>query len=156
MGLGSEIRDPEKTYSGSRGHKGTGFRIRTRNTGNRRILNGTKPCLSKFGFQSGLARSGLRIVILPCRSKFVMWTQRIPLAPVIHAEVCQEVRKSVIRHACAIHRLCITGPQLLNNRILVESSVADPDPGSGAFLTPGSGIGFFRIPDPKPICLRAK
>ncbi len=32
-----------------------------------------------------------------------------------------------------------------------RSSVADPDPGSGAFLTPGSGIGFFRIqgvPDP--------
>jgi hypothetical protein len=33
------------------------------------------------------------------------------------------------------------------------SSVADPDPGSGAFLTPGSGIGVFpdpgsRIPDP--------
>jgi hypothetical protein len=29
------------------------------------------------------------------------------------------------------------------------SSVADPDPGSGAFLTldPGSGEGFFRIPD---------
>jgi hypothetical protein len=41
-------------------------------------------------------------------------------------------------------------------------SVADPDPGSGAFLTPGSGIGFFRIPDlgsripdPKAIFLRA-
>ncbi len=47
------------------------------------------------------------------------------------------------------------------------TSVADPDPGSGAFLTsgsgmrdPGSGIGFFRIPypgsripDPKPIFL---
>jgi hypothetical protein len=29
-----------------------------------------------------------------------------------------------------------------------ENSVADPDPGSGTFLTPGSGIGFFRIPDP--------
>jgi hypothetical protein len=29
------------------------------------------------------------------------------------------------------------------------SNVAYPDPGSGAFLTPGSGIGFFRIPDPK-------
>ncbi len=31
------------------------------------------------------------------------------------------------------------------------------DPGSGAFLTPGlgSGIGFSRIPDPKPIFLRA-
>ncbi len=28
-----------------------------------------------------------------------------------------------------------------------KSSVADPDPGSGAFSTPGSGIGFFRIPD---------
>jgi hypothetical protein len=26
-------------------------------------------------------------------------------------------------------------------------SVADPDPGSGAFLTPGSEIGLFRIPD---------
>jgi hypothetical protein len=29
---------------------------------------------------------------------------------------------------------------------LCGSSVEDP--GSGAFLTPGSGIGFFRIPDP--------
>ncbi len=27
------------------------------------------------------------------------------------------------------------------------TSVADLDPGSGAFLTPGPGIGFFRIPD---------
>ncbi len=44
-------------------------------------------------------------------------------------------------------------------------SVADPDPGSGAFLTPGSGIRNFsgfripdlrsRIPDPKPIFLIA-
>jgi len=24
------------------------------------------------------------------------------------------------------------------------------DPGSGAFWTPGSGVGFFRIPDPDP------
>jgi hypothetical protein len=32
---------------------------------------------------------------------------------------------------------------------LFSSSVADPDPGFGAFLPldPGSGIGFFRIPD---------
>ncbi len=43
-----------------------------------------------------------------------------------------------------------------------ESSAADPYPGSGAFLTPGSGIRnrFFtdpgyRIPDPKAIFLRA-
>jgi hypothetical protein len=26
-------------------------------------------------------------------------------------------------------------------------SVADPDPGSGAFFTPGSGIDFFQFPD---------
>jgi hypothetical protein len=32
MDLGSEIGDPEKTYSGSRGQKGTGSRIRIRNT----------------------------------------------------------------------------------------------------------------------------
>jgi hypothetical protein len=32
-------------------------------------------------------------------------------------------------------------------------SVADPDPGSGAFFNPGSEIGFFRIPDPKSIFL---
>jgi hypothetical protein len=34
----------------------------------------------------------------------------------------------------------------------VVCSVADPDPGSGAFLTPGSGIGFSGswIPDPNP------
>ncbi len=29
---GSEIRDPEKTYTGSRGQKGTESRIRIRNT----------------------------------------------------------------------------------------------------------------------------
>jgi hypothetical protein len=39
--------------------------------------------------------------------------------------------------------------------LLMPITVADPDPGSGAFLTPGSGIGFFRIPDPKTIFLRA-
>ncbi len=32
MGLGSGIRDLEKTYSGSRSQKGTGYRIRIRNT----------------------------------------------------------------------------------------------------------------------------
>ncbi len=46
--------------------------------------------------------------------------------------------------------------------LMANHSVADPDPGSGAFLAPGSGIRnrFFpdpgsRIPDPKPIFLRA-
>jgi hypothetical protein len=45
---------------------------------------------------------------------------------------------------------------------MVRSSVADPDPGSGAFLTSGFGIRnrYFpdpgsRIPDPLPIFLRA-
>ncbi len=33
LGPGSEIRDPEKTYPGSRGQKGTGSWIRIRNTG---------------------------------------------------------------------------------------------------------------------------
>jgi hypothetical protein len=33
-GPGSEIRDPEKTYPGSRDQKGTGSRIRIRNTAN--------------------------------------------------------------------------------------------------------------------------
>jgi hypothetical protein len=32
--------------------------------------------------------------------------------------------------------------------ILIRISVADPDSGSGVFLTPGSGVGFFRIPNP--------
>ncbi len=38
----------------------------------------------------------------------------------------------------------------LKKPVHVFSSVADPDPGSGAFVTPGfgSGIVFFRIPDP--------
>ncbi len=31
---------------------------------------------------------------------------------------------------------------------LIHSSVADPDPGSGAFLTPGSGMGRSQHPDP--------
>jgi hypothetical protein len=30
------------------------------------------------------------------------------------------------------------------------TSVADPDPGSGAFLTPGPGIGFFPDPGSNP------
>ncbi len=46
--------------------------------------------------------------------------------------------------------------------LITVSSVADPDPGSGVFLTPGPGSGirnrFFpdpgsRIPDPKTIFL---
>jgi hypothetical protein len=35
----------------------------------------------------------------------------------------------------------------LSSKILMWISVADPDP--------GSRIGFFRIPDPKPMFLRA-
>jgi hypothetical protein len=33
-------------------------------------------------------------------------------------------------------------------QIFVKGSVADPDPGSGAFLTPGSGMGRIGDPDP--------
>ncbi len=32
--------------------------------------------------------------------------------------------------------------------LICAVSVADPDPESGSFFDPGSGIGFFRIPDP--------
>ncbi len=35
------------------------------------------------------------------------------------------------------------------------TSVADPDPGSGAFLTPGSEIGFFWDPGSQIVFLRA-
>ena len=53
---------------------------------------------------------------------------------------------------------------LTGTYLILGVSVADPDPGSGAFLTldpdPGSGIGFFPdpeslIPDPNPIFFRA-
>jgi hypothetical protein len=48
---------------------------------------------------------------------------------------------------------------MMLGKLRVMCIVADPDPGSGAFLTldpdPGSGIGFFRIPDPNPIFFRA-
>jgi hypothetical protein len=33
---------------------------------------------------------------------------------------------------------------------MVLNSVADPDPGSGAFLTPGSGMGKKQIRDEHP------
>jgi hypothetical protein len=38
----------------------------------------------------------------------------------------------------------------------IQRSVADPNPGSIAFLAPGSGIRnmFFRISDPKPMVLK--
>ncbi len=44
-----------------------------------------------------------------------------------------------------IHTTYCSAPVLIN-----VCGVADPDPGSGAFFTPGSGRGFLRIPDPKP------
>jgi hypothetical protein len=46
---GSEIRDPEKTHSGSRGQKGTGSRIRIRNTG---FISPRKRCLYNLVFAS--------------------------------------------------------------------------------------------------------
>jgi hypothetical protein len=60
--------------------------------------------------------------------------------------------------------LVLNGKQtFLIQQLFPVGNVADPDPGSGAFFTPGSGIGFFRIldpgsriPDPKPmVFLRA-
>jgi hypothetical protein len=47
-----------------------------------------------------------------------------------------------------LSRLNVTGAGIYSEAIecRVYFSVTDPDPGSDAFLTPGSGIGFF--PDP--------
>jgi hypothetical protein len=48
---------------------------------------------------------------------------------------------------------------LENHKPYVADSVADPDPGSGAFYPPdpgsGSGILLFRIPDPTYFCIKA-
>ncbi len=54
------------------------------------------------------------------------------------------------------HRPGLFQAQVPTHPVCDTSSVVDPDPGSGAVLTPysGSGILFFR-PDPKHIFLRA-
>jgi hypothetical protein len=41
----------------------------------------------------------------------------------------------------------LIGERILCPFFLDGCSVADPDPGSGAFLPSGSGMNFFRIPD---------
>jgi hypothetical protein len=60
-----------------------------------------------------------------------------------------------------LYRLTGSSTTMVIFPYLLGFSVAYPDPGSGTFLTPGSGIwnGFFpdpgsRIPEPKPIYLR--
>jgi hypothetical protein len=59
------------------------------------------------------------------------------------------------------HQEKIVRKNMIRTVLWLFTRVADPDPGSGAFLTPGSGIRnrFFpdpgsRIPDPKSIVLR--
>jgi hypothetical protein len=54
-----------------------------------------------------------------------------------HGRVVQMPRLHVAHHVA----FPIARPTVSPN------SVADPDPGSGAFLTHGSAIGFFQIPD---------
>jgi hypothetical protein len=44
--------------------------------------------------------------------------------------------------------ICQKVQQALNHPHKAKTSVADPDPGSGAFLTPGSGIRNRFFPDP--------
>jgi hypothetical protein len=39
-------------------------------------------------------------------------------------------------------------------KVTVSRSVADPVPGSEAFLPPGSGMNFLRIPDPAPFLMK--
>ncbi len=49
-----------------------------------------------------------------------------------------------------LHRCCLPVQHTVKIKIgaTLKSSVADPDPGSGPFLTPGSGMGKKKAPDP--------
>jgi hypothetical protein len=61
-------------------------------------------------------------------------------------------RVGLVLHFAAILLLLLQKPKNYSFRMFIgeKSSVVDPDPGSGGFLTPGSGIRnrFFRIPNP--------
>jgi hypothetical protein len=51
-----------------------------------------------------------------------------------------------------------TFPAIIYRDVSVQNpkpSVADPDPGSGAFLPPGSGMLLSRIPDPTYFYIKA-
>jgi hypothetical protein len=94
--------------------------------------------------------------IIPCLSSLfnmkilVKCTRTVPFLLICHGNHCQRTI-SLSNHTvtyCTFIYLLWQSPSTC-------TSVADPDPGSDAFLTPGSGIGFFRIPDPKPVFLRA-
>jgi len=51
--------------------------------------------------------------------------------------------------AVEIHQTLLPGNTSSYDICQHLGSVADPDPGSGALLTPESGLRFFRIPDSK-------
>ncbi len=83
----------------------------------------------------------------------------LSLFDMLHVTFChclfeKPVPTKICRKRLKLHKYLTT---IFHIFLLVFTSVADPDPGSGAFLPldPGSGIGFFRFPDPKPIFLRA-
>ncbi len=67
------------------------------------------------------------------------------------------IRLSDTLHTTDISQILLVGFPYTGLAAILVSSVADP--GTGAFLTPGPGIGFpdpgSQIPDPKPIFLRA-
>ncbi len=71
---------------------------------------------------------------------------------------CPTYKVTLFNYTVSKIMLQVPVPMLVINRskikstasAVAKSSVADPVPGSGAFLTldPGYGVGFFRIPDP--------
>ena len=88
----------------------------------------------------------------------------------VHKRTLVITSLNVTAHIRALQTRCLKWHYMTKRHIIWKgknqdrlASVADPDPGSGAFLTPGSGIGnrFFpdpgsRIPDPTPIFSRAQ
>jgi hypothetical protein len=71
------------------------------------------------------------------------------MRPIQHTPVLAKMRSKI--HICS----CVTVPCRICTKELDRDpcSVADPDPGSGAFFTPGSGIrvpGWVKSQDPDP------
>jgi hypothetical protein len=53
-----------------------------------------------------------------------------------------QVFKKILCSSYKARGLIVVGTdEIINNQGMVSVSVADPDPGSSAFLTPGSGMG---------------
>jgi hypothetical protein len=76
---------------------------------------------------------------------------------ILHKAFWEILRTELESDPPQFKQVCTVGT-FLQNRLMTavpQAVLRIRDPGSGAFLTPGSGIGYFRIPDRKPIFFRA-